>query len=102
LARQAQLVEEEVVHHGFPTFIIHALFADPDRGTSYIARSIGERDIETVPTARVAHPGVKQILERWRSATDPLDPIAEYYDLLAAPSTDPEVEDLLDTTYAIL
>lgn len=102
LARQAQLVEEEVVHHGFPTFVIPAMFADPDRGMSYVARSIGDRALESVAIARVAHPGVKQLLDRWRTATDAVNPMAEYYDLLAMPSTDPEVEDLLDTTYALL
>ena len=102
LARQAQLVEEEVVHHGFPTFVIPALFADPDRGTGYIARSLGDRDLDAVAIARVAHPGVKQILERWRSSAGAIDPMSEYYDLLATPSTDVEVEDQLETTFALL
>lgn len=102
LQRQAQLAEEEVVHHGFPTFILPAFLALPDDGLRYVARAIGARDLESVPMAKVAHPAVKAIIERWRSAPGAFNPLTEYYDLLATPSSCPDISDLVAGDYSVL
>jgi hypothetical protein len=87
LRRQAQLAEEEVVHHGLPTFILPAFLALPDDGLRYIMRAVGHRDLEQVPIANTAHPAVREIIERWRGAAGAFNPLTEYYDLLARPES---------------
>jgi hypothetical protein len=101
LQRQAQLAEEEVVHHGVATFVIPAFLALPDDGLEYIKRAVAMRDLESVPIARIAHPEVKRIIEDWRAAPGGYDPITAYHDVLAKPSSCPDIFDLLDSTYAM-
>lgn len=100
LQRQAQLAEEEIVHHGVATFVIPAFLAVPDDGLEYIKRAVGMRDLESVPIAKVAHPEVKRIIEEWRNTPGGYNPLAAYYDVLAKPATCPDILDLLDSTYA--